>query len=50
MATNKRAYKRFNVNWRARVVLPEQGVISGFIKGASVTGGYLEFPYSVPKE
>ena len=49
MGAEKRSFKRYSVKWRARAAVKE-GIVECTLTGASITGGYIEFPYSLPQK
>ena len=50
MGAEKRTFKRYSVHWRARVATSQKGIVDCIFTGASITGGYIEFPFSLPQK
>jgi hypothetical protein len=48
VTVEQRNYSRYKVAWRAKVAVPGKGLVRGQIKGVSLAGGYLEFPFAMP--
>lgn len=48
MSVEQRNFARYKVAWRAKVAVPTKGLVRGVIKGVSMAGGYLEFPFAMP--
>ena len=48
MGAEKRSFTRYSVKWRARAAAPQGEIIECILTGASITGGYIEFPYALP--